>query len=93
MFLIVHNTNVRLQILIINGVQVNSMVAFLHAAVMAKVVMCRVQPSPPGSALGYGVLFQCLPIKKCLHIPFVYIKHSKDRLNTNRNLNVNTDSN
>ena len=46
----------------------------------------RSQPAPPGSAFGYRRYINGRSIKKCLHITsqfqFGYIRHSKDRLNT-----------
>ena len=69
-------------------------VAFLHATVMATVVMCRVRNPACTARELPGVGLGCVDgrsIKKCLHIPFGCKRHSKDRLNTNTKIqNVDT---
>ena len=61
------------------GVQVAEWLAFLHAVVIATVVMCCVR-NPVCTARGRYINGRS--IKKCLHIPFGYKRHSKYRLNT-----------
>ena len=56
-------------------------VAFLHATVIATVVMCRVR-NPTCTARERPRIINGRSIKKCLHILFGYIRHSKDRINT-----------
>ena len=64
-------------------------VAFLHAVIIATVVICRVR-NPACTARErprVGALYKWnRSIKKCFHIPFGYKRHSKYRLNTNKQI-------
>lgn len=41
----------------------------------------KTHPAPQGSAVEQGCYINVISIKKCFHILFSYIRHSKDRIN------------